>query len=683
MSQCLENGREPKHPAYPELADLPRSVGRLPALYSGSFGMGSRDLQPEGLIGRDREHAAGRQAQEAVLPVDRLPARQGRSRPSRRLYQQTIEEAYPNVRALALHGSENPNLMPKGSITVRFHSVGGWGAITTGKNLAMTLFDLLGYHIKANPKYGSEKKGQPTTYYLSAAPEPIRINCEYFFVDVVLSPDPERLPPHQRARRPQGRAACSSCRANSRRRRRSGRTIPAAVPEDHRGQEDQASSLSTPSRSRAKRRATGAAAAHAGHRLPGRLLRRLAADGAGRTRRRDAARGDPRPAAAQVRRQGRARGRGQHARRAARFRRGVRPVPHGAISDPVAGGRIAGGEPTIPVMVKRVAAELGADHRHPPLLGADRQLLRPRHGQRQHHRSVHRPRRHAGVDGAVPRHDVDPLRAPGVDRGELHCLRQVLHGLPRHGHPRPGQRSRRGARHRRPARCASTARSCRHLPQAPCAWWRRICVCCSTPRRRPIRSASCSKRRSTGPSPRATLEGDERELLGKEMEIFRAGARRLQVRALAGPTSRYPEKQQAGCGGLLSITVNPYTCKGCMECVEVCDDDALRPVRQTDASVEEAARALGLLARPAERRRRSTAASTTSRRGSARSRRCCSTSRTTSPSPAATARVWAAREKTIVHLFTATVEALDAAARGEARRRARRAHRATSRSTSS
>ena len=52
------------------------------------------------------------------------------------------------------------------------------------------LFELLGYHIKANPKYGSEKKGQPTTYYLSAAPEPIRINCEYYYVDVVLSPDP-------------------------------------------------------------------------------------------------------------------------------------------------------------------------------------------------------------------------------------------------------------------------------------------------------------------------------------------------------------------------------------------------------------------------------------------------------------------------------------------------------------
>jgi pyruvate-ferredoxin/flavodoxin oxidoreductase len=106
------------------------------------------------------------------------------------VHQQDLADKYPQIRALGVRGSENPNLLPKGAITVRMHSVGGWGAITTGKNLAMTLFELLGWDIKANPKYGSEKKGQPTTYYLSAAPEPIRINCEYVYVDVVLSPDP-------------------------------------------------------------------------------------------------------------------------------------------------------------------------------------------------------------------------------------------------------------------------------------------------------------------------------------------------------------------------------------------------------------------------------------------------------------------------------------------------------------
>ena len=62
---------------------------------------------------------------------------------------------------MTVQGSENPNLMPEGSITVRMHSVGGWGAITTGKNLAMTLYELLGFDIKANPKYGRRKRVSP------------------------------------------------------------------------------------------------------------------------------------------------------------------------------------------------------------------------------------------------------------------------------------------------------------------------------------------------------------------------------------------------------------------------------------------------------------------------------------------------------------------------------------------
>ncbi len=37
---------------------------------------------------------------------------------------------------------ETPSLLPEGSIAVRFHSVGGWGAITTGKNLGAIIGDL-------------------------------------------------------------------------------------------------------------------------------------------------------------------------------------------------------------------------------------------------------------------------------------------------------------------------------------------------------------------------------------------------------------------------------------------------------------------------------------------------------------------------------------------------------------
>jgi pyruvate-ferredoxin/flavodoxin oxidoreductase len=129
----------------------------------------------------------GRQQKFFYLGVDfvREPAD-----PKDEIRIQRMLDAYPQIRDLALRGSENPGLLPEGAITVRMHSVGGWGAVTTGKNLAMTLYELLGFDIRANPKYGSEKKGQPTTYFLSAAPKSIRLNCGYNFVDVVMSPDP-------------------------------------------------------------------------------------------------------------------------------------------------------------------------------------------------------------------------------------------------------------------------------------------------------------------------------------------------------------------------------------------------------------------------------------------------------------------------------------------------------------
>jgi len=189
LMKCVENGMAGPDGVkpYPDYASF-QTAADMPRLYSGCYGLGSRDLQPEALIGAvENMMPEGTQRKFFYLSVDfvRDPIS-----PKDEVHQQDIADKYPTIREMAVRGSENPNLLPKGAITVRMHSVGGWGAITTGKNLAMTLFELLGWDIKANPKYGSEKKGQPTTYYLSAAPEPIRINCEYVFVDVVLSPDP-------------------------------------------------------------------------------------------------------------------------------------------------------------------------------------------------------------------------------------------------------------------------------------------------------------------------------------------------------------------------------------------------------------------------------------------------------------------------------------------------------------
>jgi pyruvate-ferredoxin/flavodoxin oxidoreductase len=186
VTKCMENARENSYPEYAAY----ESAKDMPSLYSGCYGLGSRDLQPEGLIAAVENMLPGAAHRKFFyLSVDFV--RDESANPKQEIRQQELQTAYPGIKNLALRGSENPNLLPKNAIAVRMHSIGGWGAVTTGKNLAMTLFELLGWDIKANPKYGSEKKGQPTTYYLSAAPEPIRINCEYTNVDVVMSPDPQ------------------------------------------------------------------------------------------------------------------------------------------------------------------------------------------------------------------------------------------------------------------------------------------------------------------------------------------------------------------------------------------------------------------------------------------------------------------------------------------------------------
>ncbi|MFA5082925.1 MAG: 2-oxoacid:acceptor oxidoreductase family protein, partial [Hydrogenophilaceae bacterium] len=189
VSKCLENGAyegDKPHAGYAAYA----GAKDMPRLYSGCYGLGSRDLQPEGMVAAiENMLPGGAQRKFYYLSVEF--ARDESANPKQEIQQQELKAAYPRIKEMALRGSVNPNLMPKDAIAVRMHSVGGWGAVTTGKNLAMTLFELLGWDIKANPKYGSEKKGMPTTYYLSAAPEPIRINCEYSVVDVVLSPDPQ------------------------------------------------------------------------------------------------------------------------------------------------------------------------------------------------------------------------------------------------------------------------------------------------------------------------------------------------------------------------------------------------------------------------------------------------------------------------------------------------------------
>ncbi|AHG92618.1 pyruvate flavodoxin/ferredoxin oxidoreductase domain protein (plasmid) [Gemmatirosa kalamazoonensis] len=192
MGQGVENGRA--------LAAAPNAVlphprvaavdaDEVPEFYAGCFGLGSRDLQPGDIAAAVLNMTpAGAHRRQFYLGVDFV--RPETRLPKLQIWQEQLLESYPHLADLSLPSAGDLDLMPNGSVSLRIHSVGGWGAITMGKNVAMTVFELLGMHIKANPKYGSEKKGQPTTFYATFAHEPIRLNCELTHVDVVLSPDP-------------------------------------------------------------------------------------------------------------------------------------------------------------------------------------------------------------------------------------------------------------------------------------------------------------------------------------------------------------------------------------------------------------------------------------------------------------------------------------------------------------
>jgi pyruvate-ferredoxin/flavodoxin oxidoreductase len=181
------------HKALQGDAGLPTiAADQMPRLFAGVYGLGSRDFRPEHTIGA-YEFATGSRARS-----DGRRASDGAS-----FMVLGVDHPYEVI------ADETPSLLPEGSIAVRFHSVGGWGAITTGKNLGAIIGDLndLLYdrdkvvddfgnpkeiiHVSANPKYGSEKKGAPTAYFMVAAPERIRVNCDLRHVNVVLCCDPK------------------------------------------------------------------------------------------------------------------------------------------------------------------------------------------------------------------------------------------------------------------------------------------------------------------------------------------------------------------------------------------------------------------------------------------------------------------------------------------------------------
>lgn len=85
------------------------------------------------------------------------------------------------------------SLLPEGSFTLRGHSIGGYGSVTTNKLLATLIPELLGGHVRAWAEYGSEKKGLPTRYFLTASPVRSHVHASPTTIDYLVVNDRNAL----------------------------------------------------------------------------------------------------------------------------------------------------------------------------------------------------------------------------------------------------------------------------------------------------------------------------------------------------------------------------------------------------------------------------------------------------------------------------------------------------------
>lgn len=179
LFKARENVDGVRHPGIQPLDNPPKITTAI-------FGLGAHDLQPRHLV------AAFKNMETRNAPFVYLGSQFFSKNPPPKLaeLQAKLKAAYPDTELMALETEPNPQLLPKSAFRIRFHSVGGYGTIATGKLLTDILAGALDLHSRAAPKYGSEKSGAPTNYYITLSPEEVLItNAELEDVELVVSPD--------------------------------------------------------------------------------------------------------------------------------------------------------------------------------------------------------------------------------------------------------------------------------------------------------------------------------------------------------------------------------------------------------------------------------------------------------------------------------------------------------------
>ena len=448
---------------------------------------------------------------------------------------------------------------------------------------------------KSAPKYGSEKSGAPTNYYITLSPEPVLItNAELEDVEVVISPD-HKVFIHTNPLKGLVEGGTFILQSNLSP-EEVWRELPAHARQDHPREADPLLR---------RRRLRGRQAArpdprprdpHDGHRLHRRGRRRTSTGSPRAPPRRRSSTKVRAPDREEVRRQGRRRRRGQH---------GGHPRRHRG--DPTASTTTPRSSPPSTTEPRR------RSRRAPSALSA----------------AMCRARRPSATSGLF-----DPAYYEDIDR------RAVPRGHHRRGAGAARHRPVHAGRHRRrqgqgpvpPRRCRSSTPT-----SAPAAWSARWSARTPPSRTRCTRSTTCCSPAIN----QLDVTEPQREALRGQVYARRAGPRDLPAeqgrprrstrswrRPRPASTSTTPswrrnstswspmlatypvartrpffdamEKDSPGTGGLFAATIDPWKCTGCLECIDVCGPGALTSLR---AGRRRARRAAGALRVPEQPRR--------------------------------------------------------------------------------
>ncbi len=185
IGKCLENGRHPEKPPHADHAAY-QQLDDAPVLYSGCYGLGGRELQFTDIIAAIDNMIAG-DSQKKFFYLGLSFHRLTPITPKQEVQIQQVEEAYPGLREMTLTLPHTGNWFAADPLSLRFESTADHGVYAAGENMALCLFNALDLPIKSLPLNNPQAQGQTQRYLLAASEQELILNTQTPVTTLLIS----------------------------------------------------------------------------------------------------------------------------------------------------------------------------------------------------------------------------------------------------------------------------------------------------------------------------------------------------------------------------------------------------------------------------------------------------------------------------------------------------------------